>query len=462
MASKEIETAKELCLKLFKDDYGKPLVISDGQAELFNAIFLKKHTRVSVIAPTQYGKSTIIACALIARVTATSENWGIVAGRMDKARIIMAKVIQHIFDNQVFIDLLEIDKNEPLERIKRERSKDKVTFKGGGEISTFSAQTKSNKNVNDSLTGFGMPNIVEDESALIPDQFQAMIIRMLGGHADNTLVKVGNPFYRNHFFKTHNSEKYHKIFIDCYQAIQEGRYTQEFLEEAKDGMTQEQFAVLYECLFPVEEVLDASGYYRLLTDKEIANAKEKKEHSGEKFLGFDVGEGGDENVAVLRSSKYAEIVHISKIADLMTTTKIIIDLIDTHLGNGKAGSGKEKAGNVSVDATGIGSGVCSRLEELGYYINKIKWANKASKDTYLNLKAENFMKCQEWVRQGGKLQPRDEWNEFDVIRWKTDTGDHIKIKTKEELRKEGIKSPNCADSLALTFNQNEMPRVISI
>ena len=177
----ENETIKELCRTFFKDDYQKPLELTDGQVEIFKSIFLKRERRVCVVASTQYGKSTITACALIARVIATGEQWGIVAGRQDKAEIIMSKVIQHIFDNPLLIEKLDIDRNEPLERIKRERSRKRITFKGGGEIATFSAQTKSAKNINDALTGFGMPNLVEDESALIPDEFQAMIVRMIGG-----------------------------------------------------------------------------------------------------------------------------------------------------------------------------------------------------------------------------------------------------------------------------------------
>lgn len=437
--------AKEYCRIHFKDDYGSPLLITTGQADIFNSIFLKENKRVNINASTQYGKSTIIACALIARTLGMREQWGIVAGRQDKARIIMAKVIQHIFDHRDFIRFLDIDKNEPLERIKRERSKNKITWKGGGEITTFSAQTNSQKNVNDALTGFGVPNIVEDESALIPDNFQAMIIRMLGGHADNTLIKVGNPFYRNHFYKTSISEKYVQIFIDYHQAIIEGRYTQEFIDEAMDGMSKEQFAVLYDCKFPDADVLDQDGYYRLVTDEQILTAKERIEMVGELRLGVDVGEGGDENVAVLRSPNYARIVHRSKISDLMATTRVIIDLIKQY------GVTPE---NVFVDATGIGAGVVSRLKEIGMNVSGIKWACKPRSDDFANLKAENFMTLGEAIRNGLKLEPSDDWNELFVIKWKKDTQDRIKIKTKEEMRKEKIPSPNIADAFALTFNRS--------
>jgi hypothetical protein len=365
----------------------------------------------------------------------------------------MEKVIQHTFDNPLLIENLDLDKNEPLERLKRERSKDRITWKSGGEIRIFSAQTKSAKNVNDALTGFGSPNIVEDESALIPDPFQTMILRMLGGHKDNTLIKVGNPFYRNHFFKSANSKKYKRIHIGFEQAIKEGRYTQEFIDEAKENMTPQEFRVLYESEFPNEEEIDQSGYYRLVTDTELNNANFEGKHEGTLRLGVDVGEGGDENVAVLRSSTYAQIVHKSLIKDLMATTRVIVDLMKKY---------DVKPENTFVDSTGIGAGVVARLRELELNVRGVKWAEKASVDTYLNLKAENYMNVQEGIRRGLKLEPSDDWQELGIIKWKKDTGDKIKIQSKEELRKAGIRSPNIADALALTYNRSlddDAPRI---
>lgn len=439
------EETKELVKTFFRDDYGNPLEITDGQVEIFNSIFLKKDPRVNIIASTQYGKSTIVACALILRTRAMAEQWAIVAGRGDKARIIMEKVIQHTFDNPLLIENLDIDKNEPLERLKRERSKDRITWKSGGEIRIYSAQTKSAKNVNDALTGFGCPNIVEDESALIPDQFQTMILRMLGGHSDNTLIKIGNPFYRNHFFKSAHSPKYKKIFIDYNQALKEGRYTEEFIAEARENMNREDFGVLYGCEFPTELELDQQGYHRLLTDTELHNSQIPGSHKGQIRLGFDIGEGGDENIGILRSPGFAQIVHISRISDLMATVGVVADLIRKY---------SLRPEFCFLDATGIGAGVVARLKEIGLNVSGIKWAEKASKDVYLNLKAENYMNLQQGIREGLKLDPAGNWAELGLIKWKKDTQDRIKIKTKEEMRKEGIKSPNIADALALTFNRS--------
>ena len=43
------------------------------------------------------------------------------------------------------------------------------------------------------------------------------------------------------------------------------------------------------------------------------------------------------------------------------------------------------------------------------------------------------------------------FDELNAIRWKTQSDKKIKIKPKEEMREEGVESPDVADALMLTF-----------
>lgn len=450
-STEEIKTARQIVSYYFKDDEGNPWKLSNGQADIFLSIYLKRNNRIQIIAPTQYGKSSVIAMALILRSQTWSEPYAIVTGQEAKSQIIMEKVIQHTFDHPYLYGELEIDKYEPLDRIKRERSKKRLTWKCGGEIRTYTADAKNRKRVKESLTGFGAPNIIEDEASLIPDDLQSMILRMLGGRKGGFLMKIGNPFYRNHFKKTWDSDKYVKFIIDYEQALKEGRYTEEFIEEMKKEAF---FEILYECKFPEEEELDSLGYRRLLADFEIENAKAVENHTGEKRLGFDVGEGASESVGVLRSDSYAQVVHVSKIKDTMATTKAVIDVIEKY---------KLSPENVYPDATGVGAGLVDRLNEIEYEVTGIKWGAKAVDfEKFANLKAENYWKLREWIKQGGKIENHDGFNELYNIKFKVDTSGKIKIKSKEEMRKEGLPSPNFADAFALSFNESDNPSVYII
>ena len=436
--------AKKIVESYFKDDRGQPFIMSEGQCELFNAVFLKEYNRVQAIAPTQYGKSSTIAKALILRSQVFGEDFAIVTGSSQKSKVIMEKVIQHTFDDERLYSQLMIDKNEPLERIKRERSKDRVMWRCGGSIRTFTADSRNRGRVIESLTGLGSANIIEDEASLIQDDLQAMILRMLGGHAGGFLMKIGNPFLNNHFKKTSQSNKYHQIFIDYKQGLKEGRYTQEFIDEMRE---QPFFSVLYECQFPDDNALDMSGFYRLVNDEIIHLARQGGKHDGHKVAGVDVGEGGDPNVIIVRSASFAEKIHISRTKDLMALVRVVVDELII-----KRGMEPE---DIFIDATGIGAGVVARLHEMDYEVVGVKWAEKADDSgKFSNLKAENHWEMKQWLDNGGKVGDEDGFNELAVVKYKEDTAGRLKIKSKEDMRKEGIPSPNYVDALALTFNKS--------
>ena len=72
---------------------------------------------------TRYGKSLVVALAVLTRVATFPEKWAIVAPSEKKAKIIMGYIIDHIFDNEYTRRQFLIGENESEERIRRERQK---------------------------------------------------------------------------------------------------------------------------------------------------------------------------------------------------------------------------------------------------------------------------------------------------------------------------------------------------
>lgn len=443
---KKIQVAKEIVRHYFKDDYQKPFELTDGQAHIFNAIFLKEHPREQIIASTQYGKSTVVALALILRTLTFREPFTVIAGRKEKAQIIMEKVIQHTFDYRGFIEQLDIDPNEPLERLRRERSKDRITWMRGGSIRTFSAGVSNQKAVIDSLTGFGSPNIIEDESALIPDDFQAMIMRMLGGHEKNFIMKIGNPFTRGHFLRTWQGKRYHKVLIDYKQALREGRYTQDFIEEMRG---EPYFDVLYECKFP-EEAEMVNGYRKLLANEYIDNAEITEEpeikEGDTPILGVDIAEGGEaQSVYVLRYPKtsFAKVLEKNNESDLMVQVQKIIKYKKQY---------NIKDYYVVVDDVGVGAGVTDALNEKDVCITPVKEGEQADdKNRYANHKAELNWEAGKWIKNRGKLLKDPGFREAEHIYYKANTHSKLQMEPKADLGKRGIPSPDTWDAFTLTF-----------
>ena len=301
---------QQLSASLYKDRNGQPMHLTEHQAIIFELIFKRLHPRNWLSAYTQYGKSLTVALAVLTRVATFPEKWAVVAPSEKKARIIMGYIIDHSFDNEYTKLKLEIEKGESVERLRRERSKSRLTFKhsdgGVGEIYILSADSRNKQNAGDSLMGFGAPNVVLDEAALIDDDIEIKIFRMLGGTQDNFYLKIGNPFKRNHFLKDYRDPNFFKLSVDYKIGIEEGRLNQEFVEEAKKKPF---FDVLYENRFPEASAIDDKGWSNLITDKEYENAlvaKEDVAEFGTKNIGHDVARGGGNfNVWVLKSDNFA-------------------------------------------------------------------------------------------------------------------------------------------------------------
>jgi phage terminase large subunit len=377
-----------------------------------------------------------VGCALLLRAIISGEKWAIVTGSLDKSMIIMRQSIQHLFDNSLFVSQLEVD--EPIERLKRERSKTRLTFKTGGEIAVFTAQSKFKTQIKSSLMGFGSPNVIEDESALIDDDLHSMVMRMLGGQKDNFLLKIGNPFERNHFYRTWNSNKYTKVFIDYKEAIKEGRYSESFIEEMRSEAF---FPVFYECKFPEADEIDSRGYRVLITPEQIKERMKPTESRGELTLGVDIGGGGDYNAYVVRSGNYAYLLNKNRSNDTMTNVSEVERAIDRL---------KIDPSNVFIDDTGIGRGVSDRLKEKGLYVNDVSFGAPSPEILFTNLKALLFWEAKKWVLNN-YLESNDDFLQLAWIKYKIDSDKKLKLESKDDLKKRGFKSPDIADALALTF-----------
>ncbi|WP_456443062.1 hypothetical protein [Caldithrix abyssi] len=439
---------KKLVSKLFKDDYGQPLDLAPTQLKIVEIIAKKlprnkKKKRHIAMTVTQYGKSLAIAVGLILRTTADPDKFGVIGPTKEKARIIQDYVTQHCFDHPLFLSQLDVD--IPLERLKRERSKDRLTFRRGGEVRVFTADQRNKNNAKKALMGFGAPNLVIDESSLLEDDVYATAKRMVGGHRENFIFEIGNPFYRNHFLTTWTQSKnYNKLFVDWKQAIKEGRLDKETVEEMRSLPL---FDILYEVKFPAEEEMDERGYRVLLTAEQLATAIVKQgEIRGKKKLGVDIARGGNWNLYVIRDSDFGYIKHRDKVKDLMVTAGKIQEIV------------KEEGidwTEVYIDDSGVGGGVVNRLGELGFEVNNVVEGERAeNSERFANSRAEGYWGVRQWILDGGKIKGEQFW-ELKNIKFKINSSGKIQMEPKEEMRKRGIPSPDAGDALMLTFTKKK-------
>lgn len=437
------EKGKKLCLgllKLFKID-GIPAdqCATEGQLEIFHAIVSRKWNRVQIESSTQYGKSLFIALGCIILSCIEGELIPILAPTTDKAKIIMRYYIQHLGDHYLFSS--QIEKDSSLEKLQMETSKDRIVLKNKGGLYTISVQAGNTKKGFEAAMGEGARIVIQDESALIPDDIESTIFRMIAGKKDAIYIKIGNPFYRNHFYKSSKDANYHRIFIDYHQGLREGRYNIQFIEEAKKKPF---FSILYACEFPAEDMTDMKGYTRLFSEQLIERAQRTNEMYGEKRMGCDIAEGGgDFSANVLRGANHAKVLSKFQSSDTMLTTgKIIIDGKDNDVFDH----------NWFIDSLGVGKGPYDRLVEQKMQPFAVKFSEKADDDTqFKNQRAECYWKAYKWISEGGTLEPHPDWEQLASIRYKVDSSGRIQIISKDDLRKEGYPSPDVADAFVSTF-----------
>lgn len=431
----------KLIAMLFKNEEGNDLVLSPTQLEIAFVITRLFPFRNIALTATQFGKSLAVAIGVLLRTATTPERFAIVAPKEEQSKIIMSYVIEHTFDHPLFISQLNVDDN--LERLKRERSKSHLTFKGSGAVRTFTSEAKSKKKVKGALMGFGSKNVIEEESALIPDDVHATVKRMLGGHAQNFLFELGNAWERNHFQRTWDyDQSYNKIFADYQVGIKEGRFTPDFIEEMRKEPL---FSILYGCQFPSRDDADERGFRFLFSDQELAhaflNTLPEDKRKGEKILGVDIARGGNWNFYTIRQGVHAWRRHKDKSKDLMATAHTIKDIAKQE---------KIPPENVFIDDTGVGGGVTDRLAELDFEVNGCHEGGSAeNKQRFFNAKAEANFSAKRWLMDGGKMVG-DEFKECKEIMYKIQNG-RILMESKEDMKARGLESPDAWDSLSLTF-----------
>lgn len=325
--------------------------------------------------------------------------------------------------------------------------------------------------------GFGAPNVVVDESALIDDDLYATIKRMVGGHKDNFILEIGNPFTVGHFKRTWVKGRYQRVWVDYKQALAEGRFSEDFIEEMKDEAF---FDVLYECVFPEGEIMRTDGYRRLLVDATIENAYIDTEPElpmrelgdGTKvvddkpLLGVDVAAGGaNQTVYVLRYPKanFAKVLERNNLDDLDDQADIVMKYVKQY---------DIEDYRTCIDDNGIGHGLGDILKNKHDLLFKRVMAGESplkelkptdkrrikAQQRYVNVKAQQYWELRKWVKAGGLLlkdtsgpNSGNGFEELKVLNYKQNTAGKLQIEPKEKLREQNIPSPDTAEALMLTF-----------
>jgi len=175
------------------------------------------------------------------------------------------------------------------------------------------------------------------------------------------------------------------------------------------------------------------------------------------ILGVDVARYGDDSSVILR--RQGRMVWPLKKYRGLDTMQLADKVIEEKNDLQKDGIDVDY---VMVDGVGVGAGVVDRLKQLGQEdIIEVNAGTKARDDKeFANLRAEMWGTMRDALKAGLQLpDDRELHEELCQPEYYFTNKQQLMLEKKEDMKARGLSSPDCADSLALTFSQGiTLPR----
>jgi hypothetical protein len=195
------------------------------------------------------------------------------------------------------------------------------------------------------------------------------------------------------------------------------------------------------------EAFQTSGDDSFISPNLIMSARESTvERFGHLLVGVDPARYGHDRTSIIRRrTRVAFTLQSFSKKDTMEVTGIVHRIIV-----------EEKPSRVFVDIGGLGAGIYDRLRELGHdkIVHPVNGGSTPlDQKRYVNKRAEMWGLMREWLQDQPCSIPDSDSLHADLcnIKYKFDSKSRLQMEKKEDMKKRGIRSPDEADALSLTF-----------
>lgn len=428
---------KKLCKTFFKTVQAAQH-LTPSQEEIVRKVAFGESRRLNISAFTRYGKTQCVALG-VGLFILFNKNKKIVflAPQREQAEILRDYMSELIIACSLLAEMAELE-GGGIERLRREASKRRQTFKNGCEYRILSAFGEAKQ-----VMGHGGNMVIIDEAGLISNEAYMKITRMLGDDAENSiLIELYNPWTRDSIAYKHAiSENFETIRIPWQIGIKEGRITKDFVDERREEMSPLAFTILYDSKFPEESEDQLISYAHI---KKAVNKWGQFTKIDQTIIGCDVADKGMDRTVIMLARKQENKYRIESIYSepKSENTAVAGRIIDMQQ--------KFNAQLVNVDAIGVGVGVVSMLKEKKPHhlvkINPCHYGEAAiKKDKFVNKKAEQYWRLRSLFEEGMISIPDEQKliDELISMRWEHSSSGKVKIIDPD-------KSPDFADALVYT------------
>lgn len=195
------------------------------------------------------------------------------------------------------------------------------------------------------------------------------------------------------------------------------------------------------------EAFQTSGEDTFIAPHLVMQARKSHcDYYGDLVVGVDPARFGDDRTSIIRRRgrvAYNLQSYVKK--DTMEVAglvhRIIID---------------ERPSKVCIDIGGLGSGVYDRLKELGHgdiIVDVNAGSTPLNQERYVNKRAEMWGLMKEWLQDYPSQIPDCDSLHADLcgLKYRFDSKTRLVLERKEDMKKRGLRSPDEAEALALTF-----------
>lgn len=323
---------------------------------------------------------------------------------------------------------------------------DRIVLKAQPEASFISARTSSADRP-EALAGIHSEHVllIVDEASAVPEQvYESAAGSMSGEHACTVLI--GNPTRNSGlFFKTHHqlSDDWYCLHVSC---LESKRVSEDFVKQIAATYGEEsnafrvrvlgEFAVGDDDTLISGDIVDAAFVRDIEPDKDTPV-----------IYGVDVARFGDDRTVICKRRGNVVLEFKSWAGrDLMETVGWVANEAEI-----------DQPAEINVDSIGLGAGVADRLRELGFNVRDVNVSEAAAMNPKAyKLRDELWMTVRDWLTQRAcKLPQSDELRqELVAPRYTFQSNGKLKVESKGEMKKRGMRSPDFADALCLTFAGN--------
>jgi hypothetical protein len=293
---------------------------------------------------------------------------------------------------------------------------------------------------------------------------------------ESTANGLGNYFHKEWQLAESGKSEYIAIFVPWYwqdeyrrpvpadfvMTIEEENYKDAYdLDMEQMAWRRNKITELGELLFKQEypataaEAFQMSGHDPFIpAEMVVAARKATCEGVGPRKLGVDPARFGDDRSSITyRQGRKVHWVRTYEKLSTMQLAGIVVKAIR-----------EVSAQQCAIDVGGLGAGVYDRVEEL-VPESECQLVQVNSGETpidqvkYSNKRAEMWGETKEWLAKGPVDIPDSDEMQADLtqIKYSYDSNGRLKMEKKEDMKKRGLRSPDHADSLGLTFAEPVKP-----